>query len=89
LQVAQLVVGDEGGGLSVHSISDRKQLNTFEAHKHRVKCVSFISIRDEHFLVSASSNGEIKLWNCKVIISHFCFKLYHQIFLVSVANIGL
>ncbi|XP_023703551.1 p21-activated protein kinase-interacting protein 1-like [Cryptotermes secundus] len=64
-QVTQLVVGDEGGGLSVHSISDREQLNTFDAHKHRVKSVSFISIKDKHFLASASSSGQIKLWNCK------------------------
>jgi WD40 repeat protein len=93
LQVTQLVVGDEGGGLSVHSISDRKQLNTVEAHKHRVKSVSFISIREEHFLASASSDGEIKLWNCKVIISHFCCKPYHlcffYLFIISVASIGL
>jgi WD40 repeat protein len=71
LQDTILAVGDEGGGLSFHSISDKKQLIAVEAHEHRIKCVRFISIKEDNFLVSASSGGQIKLWNYKVIICFF------------------
>ncbi|XP_021918180.1 p21-activated protein kinase-interacting protein 1-like isoform X2 [Zootermopsis nevadensis] len=60
-----LAVGDEGGGLSFHSISDKKQLIAVEAHEHRIKCITFISTKEDNFIVSASSGGHIRLWNYK------------------------
>jgi len=67
LQGTELAIGDDGGTLSFHSISDKKQLNTLVAHEQRIKCVSSVSIEQDNFVVSASSSGHIKLWNYKVI----------------------
>lgn len=64
-QDTELAIGDDGGTLSFHSISDKKQLNTLVAHEHRIKCVSSVSIKEDNFVVSASSDGQIKLWNYK------------------------
>ncbi|XP_069701402.1 p21-activated protein kinase-interacting protein 1-like [Periplaneta americana] len=62
-QGTELVIGDEGGGLSFHSIPKKKQLRVIEAHENRVKCVTCSNIGEEKFLISASSGGEIKLWH--------------------------
>jgi len=72
LQGTELAIGDDGGTLSFHSISDKKQLNTLVAHEQRVKCVSSVSIEQDNFVVSASSSGHIKLWNYKVICLDYC-----------------
>jgi len=87
LQGTELAIGDDGGTLSFHSISDKKQLNTLVAHEQRIKCVSSVSIEQDNFVVSASSSGHIKLWNYKVICLDYCWKAHQQTFVVLVKNI--
>ncbi|KAJ9589507.1 hypothetical protein L9F63_017292 [Diploptera punctata] len=63
----ELAIGDEGGGISFYSVSEKKQLFVVEAHNNsRVKCLSCVTVGGKKFLVSTSSAGEIKLWKCKV-----------------------
>jgi protein MAK11 len=64
-QGTELAIGDDGGTLSFHSISDKKQLHTLVAHEQRIKCVSSVGIEQDNFIVSASSSGHIKIWNYK------------------------
>ncbi|PSN57715.1 p21-activated protein kinase-interacting 1-like protein [Blattella germanica] len=63
---SELAIGDEGGEISFYDISEKKQLNVIKAHDSRVKCLSSVNIEDKIFLISVSSNGEIKLWKCKI-----------------------
>ena len=68
LQDTELVIGDEEGEISFYSVAEKKQLFTLKAHDSRVKCLSYVTMGSEKFLISASSSGEIKLWKYKVFI---------------------
>lgn len=54
-----LIVGLEDGSILFISINDKEDIVTLNAHKSRVKAISIMG----DILVSASSSGEVKIWN--------------------------
>uniref|UniRef100_F7AXC6 Uncharacterized protein n=2 Tax=Ciona intestinalis TaxID=7719 RepID=F7AXC6_CIOIN len=67
-QMNRIVVGDNGGNISLYEIPSGKKLLSYKAHENRVKCVSPMVTPEDiilngTWLVTASSDECVKVWD--------------------------
>jgi len=66
-QEGLLLVGYDDGLLEVHDYKKKEKVFEHEAHDKRVKCGLFFKICEENlYVVTADSQGRIRLWKWKV-----------------------
>lgn len=58
-----LIIGGDKGNVFIYTIGKYDNKISFQAHKLRVKCLKIVKIEDIDFLVTASSSGEIAVWD--------------------------
>ncbi len=58
-----LILGSDKGNIFIYSLGHYEHKISFIAHKLRVKCMKTVTIDDMDFLVTASSSGEIAVWD--------------------------
>lgn len=58
-----LIIGGDKGNVFIYPLGNFEHKITFEAHKLRVKCMKIVNIDDMDFLITASSSGDIAVWD--------------------------
>ena len=64
-----VVFGGEGARISYFAVDSHEDVRHFDSgHAPRIKCLNAVKVEDTSYLVSASSNGTIKVWNFAQIL---------------------
>ena len=65
-----VMFGGEGSQISYFAVDNHEDIKCFDSgHTPRVKCLSVVDVEGTSYLVSASSDGMIRLWNLTQIIA--------------------
>ncbi|CAN8002524.1 unnamed protein product [Ixodes hexagonus] len=57
-----LVLGGDGGSVEIHNIKKKSVYHMFAAHSTRVKAAAVVSGSNETLLVTAGSEGSVRVW---------------------------
>jgi WD40 repeat protein len=64
-----VMFGGEGARINYFAVDSHEDVKEFDSgHAPRVKCMSAVEVEGTPYLLSASSNGTIKLWNLSQIM---------------------
>lgn len=58
-----MVVGNDSGWIHIYPLPKLTHSLKFKAHSDRVKCLGKVQLKEEYWLATASSNGEVKIWD--------------------------
>lgn len=57
-----LVLGGDGGSVEIHNIKKKSVYHMFTAHSTRVKAAAVVNVSNETLLVTAGSEGSVRVW---------------------------